>query len=97
MNMKERETITCPACHGTGEIEKGRRGTKQAAQKIVGFTGYGQSLHVNDILPDLNELLRQEFLALAEEIEAKTPNPDWSVGAIKITADIIRSKADELK
>lgn len=27
--LKERETITCPACHGTGEIEKGRRGVKQ--------------------------------------------------------------------
>lgn len=52
-----------------------RERTKEAAQKIVGFTGYGQSLHVNDILPDLNELLRQEFLALAEEIEAtKQPN-----------------------
>ncbi len=43
----------------------------KVAQKIVDLTGYGQALHVNDILPDLKELVttavakdRQRILGL---------------------------------
>lgn len=30
---------------------------RKVAEKIVDLTGYGQALHVNDILPDLRELI----------------------------------------
>lgn len=36
---------------------------KQVAQKICSLTGFGQALHVNDILPDLKELVT---LAIAQ-------------------------------
>lgn len=85
---------------------------KEVAQTIVHLTGFGQALHVNDILPDLKELVRQELLALAEKVEKmKIPKPtcycrEYTLGAhdcgitsneaVVDAAALIRSKADEL-
>ena len=42
---------------------------RECAEKIVRLTGYGQALHVNDILPDILQALTQRDQALINAIE----------------------------
>jgi len=47
--------------------------TKKAAEKICDLTGYGQSLHPNDILPEIRDAVNAVILSrlqrLIEEVE----------------------------
>lgn len=45
---------------------------RAVAEKIVQLTGYGSQLHVNDILPDLKDLLTFERTRLATAVEGMT-------------------------
>ncbi len=47
---------------------------RATAEKIIDLTGYGGKLHVNDILPDLKDLLQdqeKEFRAMVEGMKIK--------------------------
>lgn len=45
--------------------------TMEIAEKIVSLTGYGQALHVNDIFPDLEELVSLAITADRKELTEK--------------------------
>ena len=59
----------CPKkdCNGDCNYSGGHSLVVEVAQRIVDLTGYGQALHVNDILPDLKELFSQAIQAAKEE------------------------------
>ena len=54
--------------------------TKKAAEKICDLTGYGQSLHPNDILPEIRDAVNAVILSrlqrLIEEVEKMKKKTD---------------------
>ena len=54
---------------------------RKVAEKIVDLTGYGQALHVNDILPDIRELIENLLEQERKTYEAKKADYEFrSVG-----------------
>lgn len=72
----------CPKkdCNGDCNYSGGHSLVVEVAQRIVDLTGYGQALHVNDILPDLKELVSQTIQAAISAREKEIS--DEVIGAV---------------